>query len=272
MQKTVFIILDACQYEAATRNLGFLEHLVDYKQGAKYKVRGELPSMSRPMYATLLTGLPAYQHGIVANEVAKKLTFESVFSLCKEAGGVTAAACYHWMSELYNHVPFQIPNERILLSTGENIEHGIYYWSDDYPDAYVFADGEFLRKTYQPDFLMIHTMHIDFAGHTYYAESKEYEDSVGLVGNLIAAHLPMWFSEGYQVVVTADHGMNHLGIHGGIESDQRDTPLYIFSDKIKKGRFDDHYISQLNIAPMLCCLLGIQPSKEMKNELEIAFE
>lgn len=271
MQKTIFMILDACQYEAATRNLGYLEHRIDYGQGAKYKVRGELPSMSRPMYATLLTGRPVYQHGITANEVCRKLACESVLSRCKEEGGITAAACYHWMSELYNHAPFQIPEERMQLSTGENIEHGIYYWSDDYPDAYVVADGEFLRKTYQPDFLMIHAMHIDYAGHNFFAGSKEYEDSIGLVGNLIAVHLPMWLEDGYQVVITADHGMNALGIHGGVESDQRDTPLYIFSPQIKNGRFDDHYISQLNIAPMLCRLLGIQPAETMRKEVEIEF-
>ena len=45
MKKTIFVLLDACQYEAGTRNLGYLEHLIDYKKGAKYKVKGELPSL-----------------------------------------------------------------------------------------------------------------------------------------------------------------------------------------------------------------------------------
>ena len=68
MRKTIFVLLDACQYEAGTRNMGYLEHLIDYEKGAKYKIRGELPSLSRPMYATLLTGLPVCMHGIAANE------------------------------------------------------------------------------------------------------------------------------------------------------------------------------------------------------------
>ena len=54
MKKTIFVLLDACQYEAGTRNLGYLEHLIDYKKGAKYKVKGELPSLSRPMYLSLI--------------------------------------------------------------------------------------------------------------------------------------------------------------------------------------------------------------------------
>ena len=64
MGKTIFVLLDACGYKIATENLGFLEHMVDYGLAAKYKIRGELPSMSRPMYETLMTGVPAHVHGI----------------------------------------------------------------------------------------------------------------------------------------------------------------------------------------------------------------
>ena len=51
MDKTIFVLLDACQYEAASKYLGYLEHMIDYNKGAKYKVLGELPSLSKPMYA-----------------------------------------------------------------------------------------------------------------------------------------------------------------------------------------------------------------------------
>ena len=43
MDKTIFVLLDACQYEAASKYLGYLEHMIDYNKGAKYKVLGELP-------------------------------------------------------------------------------------------------------------------------------------------------------------------------------------------------------------------------------------
>ena len=62
MDKTIFVLLDACQYEAASKYLGYLEHMIDYNKGAKYKVLGELPSLSKPMYATLFTGLPVCKH------------------------------------------------------------------------------------------------------------------------------------------------------------------------------------------------------------------
>ena len=63
--------------------------------------------------------------------------------------------------------------------------------------------------------------------------------------------------------------MNNLGIHVGTEPAQREVALYIFSDKVENGRFEENYISQLNVAPMVCRLLGIPAAEGMKQELEI---
>lgn len=269
MKKTIFVLLDACQYEAGTRNLGYLEHLIDYKMGAKYKVRGELPSLSRPIYATLLTGLSVCKHGITSNETVKVLKSENIFSMCNAAGGVTAAAAYHWMSELYNEVPFQKDEDRIRLRKDGMIGAGIFYWADDYPDSHLFADGEYLRKEYAPDFMLYHSMGIDFWGHRKGAGSPEYESAIANVDTVLSPLMEVWRKEGYQVVITADHGMNELGNHGGTDAAQRDVPLYIFSDAVESGRFEEESVSQLNVAPLLCHLLGIQPSDDMMGLSEI---
>ena len=101
MSKTIFVLLDACGYEIGTKYLGYLEHMVDYGLAAKYKVRGELPSMSRPMYETLMTGTPSHVHGITCNEIVRRSNQTSIFSLCRQSGLVSGAAAYFWMSELY---------------------------------------------------------------------------------------------------------------------------------------------------------------------------
>ncbi len=271
MNKTIFVLLDACQYEAGTRNLGYLEHLIDYEMGAKYKVRGELPSLSRPMYATLLAGTPVCRHGITSNETAGTLLCENVFSLCKEQGGITAAAAYLWVSELYNHSPFRMSEDRIQIHSGGMIDVGIFYWEDNYPDSHLFADGEYLRKKYQPDFILYHSMGIDYQGHLKGAGSSEYEGAIARADGILSLLTEEWRKDGYQVVITADHGMNTLGIHGGTDSQQRDTPLYIFSDLVKPGRFEAEYISELRIAPLLCRLLGIPAGKDMTALPEIRF-
>ena len=273
MGKTIFVLLDACGYKIATENLGFLEHMVDYGLAAKYKIRGELPSMSRPMYETLMTGVPAHVHGITCNEVVRSSNQISIFKLCKEAGLVTGAAAYFWMSELYNRAPFDKHCDRIQLGTGNGlIDYGIYYWEDTYPDSHLFMDGEFIRKTYKPDFMLYHPMSIDLAGHTYGADSREYAWKVADMGVLVADLLPGWLTDGYSVVVSADHGMNENGLHGGPTDLQRNVPLYIFSDKVENGRFEDHYVGQRNIAPLLCRLLEITPSDGMISPDKIYFK
>ena len=71
MNKGVLILSDALRYDVAKDNMGFLGHLVESKLASLYKVIGELPSMSRPMYETIHTGLPSSEHGIVANSMVR---------------------------------------------------------------------------------------------------------------------------------------------------------------------------------------------------------
>ena len=58
MSKVLLIMSDALRYDIARSHMGFLGHLVETKQATLYKIVGELPSMSRPMYETIHTGVP----------------------------------------------------------------------------------------------------------------------------------------------------------------------------------------------------------------------
>lgn len=271
MNKTIFVVLDACQYDFAETYFGYIEHRIDNLLGAKYKVRGELPSMSRPMYETLLTGLPVHMHGITNNDTVRLSTSDNLFSMCRAHNLSTAAAAYHWNSELYNHAPFDHLRDRIQLNSKGSIQNGIYYWEDNYPDSHVFADAEYLRTAFDPDFLLIHPMGIDYAGHKHGCESGDYKWAIVNADSILSNLMPVWIEEGYHVVVTADHGMNELGIHGGTDRLQRNTPLYIFSPKISNGRFTQKEISQLSIAPLLCRLLDIKPAEKMLQSLPFQF-
>lgn len=68
MGKAILVLLDGCGYDVATKYAGVLEQLVEKGRCAKYRLRGELPSMSRPMYETVMTGLDATTHGIITND------------------------------------------------------------------------------------------------------------------------------------------------------------------------------------------------------------
>jgi predicted AlkP superfamily pyrophosphatase or phosphodiesterase len=247
--------------------MGYLEHLIEYKKGAKFKIKSELPAMSRPMYETILTGTPVLEHSIVNNSTSKLSKESSIFSLCRENKLKTAAAAYHWISELYNKTPFDITEDRVQLNTDKNIENGIFYYEDSYPDNHLFNDAEFLRKNFNPDFLFIHSMNIDDVGHKFGNQSLEYAKAVSKADTILSMYLPKWIEQDYNIIITSDHGMNENKIHGGNSEIQRMVPLYIFANdknNIKKGEFTENEISQLSIAPLTCKLLGINKSRKMK--------
>jgi predicted AlkP superfamily pyrophosphatase or phosphodiesterase len=112
MNKVILVLSDALRYDVAKANMGFLGHLVETRQASLYKIIGELPSMSRPMYETIHTGTPSSENGIVANSIVRLSNMPNVFQLVKDAGKVTAAAAYYWYSELYNRAPFDPIDDR----------------------------------------------------------------------------------------------------------------------------------------------------------------
>jgi len=266
MSKTIFVLLDGLQFDAAAQNLGFAEHLIEVKKGAKYKLRGELPSLSRPMYETILTGRSVSEHGVTNNLSVWRSSEKSVFDQCLAEGKTTGAAAYYWISELYCSAPFDYESDRMIFDEDGKINHGIFYFEDSYPDSHVFSDAEYIRNSRNPDFLMIHSMNIDDAGHHFGSESIEYHMAVARINVILSSCMPAWLSNGYSVVITADHGMNIHKLHGGNTSDQRDVAMYLFSEGIKCGDFSgENAVSQLCTAPLLCRLLGVAPSPGMRN-------
>jgi len=267
MSKTIFVLIDGLGYTQATENLGFPEHLIEQGMGIKAKVMSELPSSSRPLYETLLTGLPVVKHGIASNLVVQRSTSKSIFDLCRENNLKTSASAYYWISELYTCAPFDPVQHRIQLNQDGIIQNGIYYFEDFYPDSHVFAEAEYLRRSFDPDFLFVHSMNVDDAGHKEGSNSALYYKTVAKLNIVLSSVLPLWLREGYQVVITADHGMSDYGLHGGNSPGQRMVPLYIFSNQTihKKGLFDENALPQLMIAPALCALLGIDQSEGMKS-------
>ncbi len=262
-RKTILVLLDACRFDSMTENAGFLEHMIEYNKGAKYRVKGEIPSLSRPIYETIFTGLPVSEHGVTSNFHSRMSCCENVFSLCIKNEMTTAAAAHFWLSELYNCYPYHPFHDRFYWRGDGAIDHGIFYSDDHYPDNYLYGDGEFLRRGYQPDFLVYHSMEIDYYGHKFGAHSKEYESAVSHVTEILAALMPRWLAEDYNVVITSSYGINDYGMHGGDTDEQRIVPLYVFSPKCKSGRFTDESISQLAVAPLLCHLLGIEAGEKM---------
>lgn len=262
VDKVIAVVIDGLRYDAACQYMAFAEHLVEQRQAARFKVRSELPSLSRPLYEVLLTGTPPVISGISANHIVRASREKSLFHLAREHGLITAAAAYYWVSELYNRAPFQWPEDREQIHPQRPIQYGSFYFEDVYPDSHLLADAERLRTAYSPHFLYIHTMGVDDAGHRYGGRSREYVQAVLRIDALLSQLVPVWLAEGYGIVITSDHGMTEEGIHGGTSDDERLVPLYAIHSIIEPGQYADE-VPQLAVAPLICQLLGIPPSPRM---------
>jgi predicted AlkP superfamily pyrophosphatase or phosphodiesterase len=264
MDKVILVLSDGLRYDTAVAGMGYLGHLVEAKIASLYKVIGELPSMSRPMYETIHTGLPVSAHGIIANYVVRRSTKPNVFQSARQAGKTTAAAAFWWFSELYNRAPYDRFNDREVDDDSLLIQHGRFYTQDDYPDIDLFSTAGMLVRKFNPDYLLVHPSGMDNAGEIYGANSSEYRNLAMRQDVWMASLIAEWMERGYNILVTADHGINADKIHGGTTPDVREIPLYLINSS-NAGKGDTHeVISQLQIAPTICKLLGVEIPETMK--------
>jgi len=250
--------------------MGYLYHLMEQGILQKHTVWGQLPSISRPMYELLLTGVLPCNSGVASNYYNQLSRYESVFHLCRKEGRTTAAAAYCWISELYNHAPFAPHAHRIQTATSLPIQNGIFYWEDDYPDSHLLADAHVLLTVFTPDFLFVHTMGIDHAGHTGGAPGAAYSQRVTGVDTELANMLPLWMEMGYQILITSDHGMDSHGLHGGTRPEERTLPLFLGVHG--ECTASETLVPQQQLAPLCCKLLGIAAGDAMEPLSAFSFE
>jgi predicted AlkP superfamily pyrophosphatase or phosphodiesterase len=265
MNKVILVLSDALRYDVARDNMGFLCHLVETKQASLYKVIGELPSMSRPMYETIHTGVPSSIHGIVANSIVQLSRMPNIFRSVREAGGVTAAAAYYWVSELYNHAPYDPINDKEVDDGNLAIQHGRFYTDDTYPDIELFRTSALLVRKFSPDYLLVHPMGMDYRGETYGSDTREYRNHATRQDVYLAPLLIEWKELGYTVLVTGDHGINKDGFHGGTTPEQREVPLFIVPPDGQGKGDTGETVSQLQLAPTILNVLELSIPETMKH-------
>lgn len=252
-RRLVFVLLDGLRLDVAGTCTGYVQAEAAAAGRSCVPVAAELPSLSRPLYETLMTGVPPVQSGITGNGVVRRSHHPSVFDHTRRAGGTTAAAAYHWVSELYNQAPFQ-PAHRVTHDLDAAIQHGLFYWRDGYPDDHLFADAKALRRQHAPHFLLVHPMGIDDAGHRHGGGSAEYRAAARRADELLARHMPAWLGDGHAVIVTSDHGMGDDGSHGGPGSDETLVPFWLFgAGQAPEGAA----LRQTEIAGTTCALMGV---------------
>ncbi|CCG09468.1 alkaline phosphatase family protein [Pararhodospirillum photometricum] len=251
----ILVVLDGLGDACARREMGYLEGLVEVGRARRWTLRAVLPSLSRPAYASVLTGLPPADHGITANAAARTLNVPHVFSLAAKAGLVTGAVAYAWIHELCVSAPFDPLADGEYDGRAGAVHHGRFYQADDFPDREVFWQAARMIERARPQIMLVHPMGCDVHGHRHGGTSLPYRRAAAAQDELLGQFVPLWQAQGFRVLVTADHGMDDEGHHGGTAEAARLVPCYDLAPDA--GPSSPDLQEQTALAPTVLRLLGL---------------
>ncbi len=256
--KVVLVVIDGLGFDTAITEMGFLEGQVEAGRARRWRMRSVLPSLSRPCYETLLTGVPPAEHGITSNGVVRPSSMDSIFTIARAHGRRTGAAAYSWFSELANGVPFDPVMDREVTDGPGGIQFGRFYVLDPFPDQELYWQADRLIRRNAPDLMLVHPMGCDHMGHAHGGDSLEYRRAAAHSDDALARLIPDWQSRGYRVVVTADHGMCADGHHGGTADKVRDVPFWLLAppEGVEPGLATD-VAGQCAVAPTILDLMHL---------------
>ncbi len=265
----VLVLSDGLGDTAARGHMGFLEHLVAERRATRFTSRAALPTTSRPNYETLHTGVVPAVHGVTSNLVVRSSARPNTFSLASRAGLVTAASAYSWVSELYVRSPFDPGTDMEVSDPSADLRYGRFYMTDAEPDEEVFARAATLTSHVRPDYLLVHPMGCDTAGHGEGGGSPAYARAVSLQDHILATLVPVWNGLGYTVIVTADHGHLPEGGHGGTHDEVVNTPLYVVPSTGVGGGDTGETVPSTRVAATVWRLLGIEGPPDAAAPLDL---
>ncbi|MFD2739099.1 alkaline phosphatase family protein [Sulfitobacter aestuarii] len=271
--KLLLIILDGVPWRNWRRLFGNLEGWVDAGDARVWKIRSVLPSISASCYASIHTGVAPAVHGCTGNGNVFRLKERDVFAQVREAGGVTGAVAHSFWSEFFNRHPFDLVRDvEYDEPDSATINHGRFHTMTGYglinqmtpSDVDLFATLTNLCQRFGLDYGMLHTCTLDSMGHRFHHDCQEMDHACAMMDEMLAPFISKWRDAGYEIIVTADHGQDARGHHGGRDPLQQEAALYYFGPA--KGPAEDVVIDQLQLAPTILNRLGAPIPQSMKAE------
>lgn len=270
--KLLLIIIDGVPWRNWRRLFGNLEGFVQSGDARVWRMRSVLPSISGPCYASIHTGVTPQVHGVLANEIRFRVAQPDIFSEVAKAGGKNGAVTHSYWSEFFQRHPFDLVRDMEYDEPSGPIHHGRFHTMTGYghdnqmtpSDVDLFATLTMLTERHGIDYGILHTCTLDSMGHRFGHDNTPMDHACAVMDSMLAAFLSRWLANGYEVIVTADHGQTDRGHHGGHEELQQDFALYYFGTG--KGPKDDVLLGQTQLAPSILKRLGVPVPPTMKDK------
>jgi hypothetical protein len=195
-----------------------------------------LPSLSRPNYVSILTGVPPRYSGVRSNDYRWQVPLDSLLHRVRASGRQTAFATD------------AAPGFGSMFS-GQLSEGVATPWSGGLTRAGLLA----LDRHY-PLVVLIPGA-VDDAGHRSGAASPAYHAAALEVDRQLRELMAELDFQRDTMVVTADHGHMAQGGHGGAEPEVMEVPLVLAGAGIRQGA-QLHGARLIDLAPTMAALLG----------------
>ena len=192
-----------------------------------------------------------------------RLGHPDVFSQVRAGGGVTGAVAHSFWSEFFNRAPFDLVRDiEYDEPDSTTINHGRFHTMTGYglinqmtpSDVDLFATLTNLCLRSGLNYGLLHTCTLDSMGHRFFHDCQEMDHACAVMDEMLAPFIPKWRAAGYEVIVTADHGQDERGHHGGRGALQQEAALYYFGPA--QGPDEDTVLDQLQLAPTILKRLG----------------
>jgi hypothetical protein len=254
--RVVLVIVDGLGADEA--RLPFLDELREH--GAGTTARVPYPTISRPNYVTILTGVPPRDSGVRANRVYVSVAVDTVMDRVQHAGLHVATASD------YGVLPSLFVRHATSLAGIAWLEHDTHVtppppvtWPVD--DARrVGSLGELagtIAELAATDaaFIAVLVLDVDRAGHAS-GVGDTYRHAALAVDRMLRAGFTGIDLARDTVIVTADHGHVTPGGHGGDEPEVSNVPLVLAGKGIVPGAVARE-ARLIDVAPTIAALLGV---------------
>ena len=269
MKKVCLIIIDGLRDDTARKACTYLMAEVANRRARLWTMEACLPTISAPVYETLHTGRAPSEHGLLDNESIRPSHDPSVFSEVKAAGGTSAVVGHCYFHTLFGGSPFDPFKHIEVNDPNAPIAYSRYYSMDGYDaenavqpaEVDLCAQAWTLAKRYAPNYLLLHSSSCDTLGHAHTGLGAGYERQAQKVDAALGQLIPRLIAEGYQILVTADHGMDESGNHGGDADCLRHVPFFAFTEQLRAA--PGMLLDQRSLAPTILRLVGLDHPETM---------